>query len=83
MTILVLTLVAICLVGGAWATVAEHIARHKIPQGRTRGAAPSRGSRFAAWHSRHGAKVLGCTNGATEHTHVRIVQTPYDREEQT
>lgn len=52
MTILVLTLVAICLVGGAWATVAEHIARKR---------------------ERRCAHV--------EHTHVRVVQTPYDWKE--
>ena len=54
MTILILTLVTICIVGGAWATVAEHVARKR---------------------ERCCAHV--------EHIHVRVVQTPYDQEEDT
>lgn len=96
MTLVAVVLVATCLVAGLWAVWAEHVDRRReradarmlehvdrrrIPQGRTRGAAPSRGSRFAARARGHGAKALWCANGAPAPRHVEIVKTPYDWEE--
>ena len=85
MTLVAIVLVATCLVAGMWAVGAEHVdrrqERRKIPQGRTRGAAPSRGSRFAAWHGQAWSQGALVRQRGTERSHVRLVDAPYDWEE--